>query len=164
MFRLESFSWRKKEDARRIGLPALSYACDSINQHSSSWCGCCYIVAVTQVIEDRGNIAMVVHASKLSGSERIPILQRISTQSVANHFQSWNEESNWNVCHGGAALQVLECFQQGSCPLVLEMPATGRSGFLGFAKRIWQCDVSNVPQRISSFGRISESRVKHSGE
>jgi hypothetical protein len=144
MYRLTSFSWRKKDDAGRLGLPPLKYACDSVDQHGSGWCGSCYIIAVVQAIEDS------VHIS--NRGKRI----RICLQSTMNHFQSWNEHDTWNVCHGGSALQVLKCFKQGSCSLISK-----RAAFVGFTQKTNHCYSSNIPFRVSSFDRIEESRVKH---
>lgn len=139
-----SFSWRNKGDARKSGRPSRVYACDAINQHEMSWCGVCYIVSALQVIQDR---AYIINPNKHIA---------VSLQSVINQFQVWNAHDSWNICLGGSVSRVVQCFQEKTCPLVVE----DKPRFIGFAKRTTRCDVSNAPFVVSDTYRIPTEKVK----
>lgn len=132
------FSWRRSRDARFAGYPSYTYAADAFDQHAASWCGCCYLVAAVQVVEDRGHLFMS-RGSKYALPRHV-----LSLQSVMDHFQVWNDDaSGWNVCHGGSALRVLACMKGGACPL------TGRTTtWHGFARTRRVSDAADAPFRV----------------
>jgi hypothetical protein len=96
-------SWRNVRAHPR--LPPGSYATDIFDQHALSWCGCCYLVAVVQAVEDRGHI--------LLGGER----HRIDMQTVLDHMREDELGPTWNACHGGYPEHVVACMASGQCPL-----------------------------------------------
>ena len=108
---MDSFSWRSM-GVERPSLPAGRYASDVVDQHRNGWCGWCYLVAAAQMVEDRALIAM----SKSEG--RLPH-GHVSLTAFENTLfhEQYEDDDGWTTCHGGSSLHVLECMQDGRCPL-----------------------------------------------
>lgn len=152
------FSWRRVrrgEYERLTGraLPAGVYAGDVVDQHVASWCGCCYLVAAVQCVEDRARIA---HTKRTGAA---PPSLRVSMQAVMDHFREWDAPTpGWNACHGGFPLHVLECLARRECPLLLEGP----SRWFGFARTTTRCLRSDATFEVRRARRLPPSQVQHS--
>ena len=150
------FSWRNvsSRDYRErtgVALPSGSYAADAIDQHQAAWCGCCYIVAPVQCIEDRARIAFAKR-----GKTKAP---KLSLQAVLDHFRLQNAKHGWNACHGGFSLQVLQCLEDRTCPLlrVREAPV-----LLGFPRLLTRCPVPDAGLTVSGVRRLRPDEVRDS--
>lgn len=135
---MRDFTWRALTSTpykRATGdeLPSGGYASAAIDQHAKSWCGCCYIVAVAQMIEDRVRIAR----SKKYG--RSVVQDGLSIQSLMDHFDERLE--GWSACHGGFPLHVLECIASNACPMV--WTPKRESTWLGFSRNLRYCLAPN---------------------
>lgn len=136
---MDSFSWR---DVRgHPDVPNGSYATTTFDQHSVGWCGCCYIVAVVQTVEDRGHIAQPLTAR-----------YRVDMQTVVDHFNTSvpSEDTPWNACHGGYPSHVVECLIRGVCPLV----TTQHQSWKGHPSHTHQTPLSTAPFRVTGVQRI----------
>ena len=116
------FSWRRvrAEDAAAARAPPGSYAARAFDQHSMSWCGCCYLVAAVQCAEDRGHVAAARRAAAAGAPP--PRRARLSLQRALDHYGALDAEPGWNACHGGFSLHVFRCMAEGRCPLVAPPP------------------------------------------
>lgn len=123
-------------------VPNGSYASTAFNQHSMGWCGCCYIVAVVQAVEDRGHIA-----------HPCDVRHTVDMQTVVNHFNtsaSEEDDAQWNACHGGFPEHVVECLMSGVCPLV----TTHHKRWLGYPLRTEKTPLGTAPYRVTGVKRI----------
>lgn len=134
---MDNFSWRGVRGHPDV--PNGSYAGTMFDQHSVGWCGCCYIVAVVQTVEDRGHI--------VSGERH-----NVDMQTVVDHFNTSaaSEDTPWNACHGGYPTQVVECLVRGVCPLV----TTQRKPWKGHPSRTHETPLSTAPFRVTDVQRI----------
>ena len=142
-----NFSWRAydpRADPRARGLARGSYATDMFDQHSVGWCGCCYIVAVVQTIEDRGHV-------------RLGARHRVDMQTVLDHFHANHagDGDAWNACHGGHPAHVIECLASGACPLRSDSASTWR----GHPARTSRTPLSDAPFRVVGVRRVPSSAV-----
>ena len=143
----ENFSWLRTRSHPDV--PDGTYAGASFDQHSLGWCGCCYIVAVVQAVEDRAHIAL-------------PHMPRsfIDMQAVVDHFNHsqgrW--EDDWNACHGGYPLHVGECLVSGVCPVRVSTAAPRR--WFGHPSRTDRTPLSNVPFRVTHVERMATADVR----
>lgn len=134
------FSWQTVHNHPSV--PDGVYADAIFNQHSVGWCGCCYIVAVVQTIEDRGHIARPREAR-----------HRIDMQTVVDHFNTSasSDDSQWNACHGGYPLHVVECLMSKVCPMVTSRRP---KRWLGHPSRTHHTPLSTVPYTITRVKRM----------
>lgn len=113
-----SFTWRRG-----------AYASDPIDQHETSWCGFCFVIAVVQCVEDRGYILMDACSPRAT---RV----RLDLQSVVDEF---SDVYRRNACHGGRSSDVLDCLARGACRL-RRAPSPAR----------WRGHPARPPPRTSS--------------
>lgn len=132
------FTWQR---ARRSHFGRLqSFATDVFDQHAVAWCGCCYVVAVVQCIEDRGHIFL---------GHRV----RIDMQTMLNHASLAYSR---NACLGGRSTDVVRCIMEETCPMV-----TRCSRWLGRPMRTTNTPLSDVPFRITDVNtRVRSEDVK----
>ena len=141
----DEFSWRAARRHPRV--PDGEYACDAFDQHSVGWCGCCYIVAVVQAIEDRGHIARPRRAR-----------HKVDMQTVVDHFNTLvAARDGWNACHGGYPEHVVECLASGVCPLL----TTRCRRWLGHPARTHRTPLNTAPFRVTGVRRVPTSKVMH---
>lgn len=134
----------------RPPLPASgSYAAPLFDQHAVSWCGCCYIVAAVQCVEDRGNIAV----ARATG-RRVPRVVP-DMQAVLDHFQDPVLGIDWNVCHGGHADRVAACLATGACPLLHDT----RAWHAHPTRPAPRCPRSTVPYRVVAARHLPHAEV-----
>ena len=135
MTRNDSFSWR--DLTGRLNDSAVA---DPVDQHSMSWCGFCYVVAVIQCIEDRGNIL-----------RRPSRRTQIDVQSIVDQFSN---VYNRNACHGGKPTDLLDCLAQKRC--ILHRASSTR--WMGHPRRLPYHSSplpSNVPYAVTGYERPS---------
>jgi len=138
------FTWRDMRSHSSV--PDGMYASAIFDQHSMGWCGCCYIVAIVQTIEDRGHIARP-HDKRT----------RVDMQSVVDHFNTStaSEDAQWNACHGGYPMHVVECLVSGACPIVIGQ----HRRWLGHPSRTKNTPLNTAPFRVTSVTRISTHEI-----
>jgi len=148
------FSWRKVHGTKYthetgVRLSSGMYAADVFDQHSVSWCGCCYIVAAVQCVEDRGFILMRKRSARSSR-------YYIDMQRILDHFDDLTLGPGWNACHGGFPLHVLGCMKSGACPL---MTRTSKTWF-GHPRNHSVSPIGDAPYRVSGGRRVDASQVR----
>lgn len=149
----EAFTWRevRGHEALRDG----RYASDAFDQHDPTWCGCCFMVAAVQCVEDRARIALAKR------DPRSNIRWSLSLQTVIDHLH-WKEAEvageEWNPCLGGFPELVVECLAELRCPLLLVRDA--RRDWLGFARKVVRSPAPNAPFRVGEARRIDSRLVK----
>jgi hypothetical protein len=139
-----NFSWRAydpRADPWARGLARGSYATESFDQHSVGWCGCCYIVAVVQAIEDRGHVTLGVR-------------HRVDMQTVLDHFHATGDDGTWNACHGGYPAHVVECLASGACPL-----RSASAPWRGHPVRTSRTPLGDAPFRVVRARRVPSSAI-----
>lgn len=144
------FSWRRVEarDAARARVGAAGrYVTDAFNQHAVGWCGCCYLVAATQCVEDRVNIARL-RADPRAGRVQVPL------QHVVDAYAERAAPAGWNACHGGVPLHVLQCFAAARCPLRLVRAPTPADAWRGFPRRVSACLRGDSGVRVYAARRL----------
>ena len=125
--RLPQWTWLvvDPETAGRRGLLPGRYAGGVFDQHRSGWCGCCYLIAVVQMIEDRWNIIVGRNMRKEEG-DRVQMhpYVRLDKQRMLDEYDAVRRVAaiGWNACKGGDPRMVIGCIRGGSCPLRLEPP------------------------------------------
>lgn len=107
-----------------------SYASRVINQHRSGWCGCCYLIAVVQMIQDRWNLMIGQHTLVKT---MYPYAE-LDAQCMLDEYDKFRGAifSGWTACHGGDPRQVISCFNSDSCRLFLA-PSSG-GAWSGYAR------------------------------
>ena len=124
------------------------YAGDIFNQHEISWCGCCYLVAAVQCVEDRAQVAYGRPTPRIV----------IDMQAMLDHFQEHDEYPGWNACHGGFPLHVLSCMAGKQCPILLQKSV--RTGWVGHPQRTTHCRVTlSSPLELTCVTRLPPSSV-----
>lgn len=125
---MSSFTWQRVPG--RLFRGPQSFVTNAFDQHSVSWCGCCFVVAVVQCVEDRGHIRL---------GRRV----RIDMQTMVNHV---SEVLGTNACRGGLPVDVLTCIMNGTCPL---MRAQQRTRWTGRPERVFRTPMSDVPYTVT---------------
>lgn len=115
------------------------------DQHAKSWCGACYLVAVVQVVEDRGNLL-------LRGARH-----HVDLQTVLDHFEDAEREEGWNACHGGIPMEVVDCLAARTCPLRTSTTETTR--WLGYPMHTTRTPLSDAPFVVTGGERLPAARV-----
>lgn len=147
------FSWKRVSDGI---FPEGSYVGDVINQHGTQWCGCCYVVSVVQMVEDRYRICFSQRHAKS------PVSRHIDMQTILDHFvEETAVLDGWNACHGGFPLHVIRCIGDRECPVVW---TTHNTPLLGYARGdLVQCTASlpfASPIVVSNPRRVLERDVR----
>lgn len=125
------WSWERVDDAdaatyarafgKKIALGC--YTSPVFDQHVASWCGCCYLVAVVQMIQDRMHVAL-----GLSDTESVmfPCFQfnmQLALDTYNAHERALRGDS-WNACTGGMPSRVINAIRLNKCVLRLMADAT----------------------------------------
>lgn len=131
-------------------LPSGCFVGEVFDQHSSSWCGCCFLVSATQMVEDRMRISLSKKRGISSSKDKVDL------QAVMDEF--YDSEMGWNVCHGGFPFEILECIRDGRCPLLWRRRGEGE--WLGYARIRERCRAPFGREPLSSVRRIQERDVK----
>lgn len=147
------FSWRAVRASDGAAPPG-RYAAEAVDQHRASWCGCCYMVAAVQCVEDR------LHVARARSARAAPGRVRLSLQHVLDHFVELDAEPGWNACHGGFPLHVFECMGRGACPLVEEGGLRGRPVWRGHPRPVDRTPVDAAPRfRVANARRVPPDEV-----
>lgn len=147
-----SFSWRAVRRSDRAGVPPGNYAADAIDQHTPHWCGCCYLVAAAQCVEDRARIALA-----RCGGRTAPT--RLVLQTLLDHFVEWSAGPGWSACHGGFPLHVLQCLADGTCPMLVE-EETQCAAWWGFPRVLRRCPAPTARYRVTNARRVAPHTVR----
>lgn len=114
---------------RKIG-PG-KYSSPSFNQHTSGWCGACFLVATVQVVQDAysirdgGGIPEDVKDRRVYEFDIQDALDRFSGIHAATIYAKENvgvtlaRPTTWNACMGGDPTDVLVALKGGSLALHL---------------------------------------------
>ena len=102
------------------------YTSAVIDQHRSKWCGCCYLLATVQSVQDRVHIALGKRHANVA-ARPIVIFDAQLALDAYNHYHK-SEDAAWNACHGGSALDVMQGVLEGKIPLV----RTVRDTWMGY--------------------------------
>lgn len=135
-----------------------SYASRVVNQHRSGWCGCCYLIAVVQMIQDRWNVMIGQHADVVV---MYPYAE-LDAQCMLDEYDKFRGPmfSGWTACHGGDPRQVISCFNNGSCRLFVA-PSDG-GAWCGHARSEERraCNARATPAiRVGEVRTIPNDRV-----
>ena len=130
---MSAFTWQRVRG--RFGITT-SFVSDVFDQHMVSWCGCCFIVAVVQCIEDRGHILL---------GHRV----RLDMQSMVNYMTS---HSGRNACRGGLPIDVIRCIMDGVCPMMRH-----HTRWMGRPMSVQHVPLSNVPYRVADANNTIKS-------
>jgi hypothetical protein len=117
----EEFTWEQVDTVKYKTLSNTEiapgcYTSYPINQHRSSWCGCCYMVCTLQMIQDRAHVQI----GKYNTKKRMYPWIIFDLQSMLDHYQAYKApfSQGWNACRGGLPLRLLNSIEEQSCPLV----------------------------------------------
>lgn len=154
------WSWERVDDvdaaayARAFGrtIAVGCYTSPIFDQHVANWCGCCYLVAVVQMIQDRMHVALGLHDTE---SIAFPCFQ-FNMQLALDTFNAYERavrRDSWNACSGGMPSRVIDAIRSNRCVLRLMADAT-----------IWMghpCTV-DVESLVGDNVRIEESETLES--
>ena len=157
------WSWQSvsHSDAKRwerisgVSIAAGSYTSRVVDQHKSKWCGCCYLVATLQMLQDRMHIRIGVRNPK---TNVFPAIQ-FNLQKALDAYTQLKKRGGWNACHGGCPLQVMQSIERGYLKLRVDV---GGGEWYGFPNTVHTM-VSNVKLRMSKSRRIQFSKVDYPG-
>ena len=98
-----------------VDLSPGKYTSRVIDQHNEKWCGCCYLVSVLQMLQDRLHIVYGAHTKK----QMHPIIEfdRQLALDTYNEYQKLRIDADWNACRGGNPLNVLRAIDDKKCEL-----------------------------------------------
>lgn len=154
IYTYNNFTWKNiKSDLYKQmtgnNIASGNYASDVINQHKSSWCGCCYMVSVVQMLQDRTHIAL---GKNKQNSIMIPWVV-FDLQDLLDSYQAHKGPytDGWNACKGGLPLHVLNAIENGYCPLLLQ---SKNSVWLGHPRNIKNKQATNLNLKIENSRRI----------
>ena len=118
-----------------------------INQHKSSWCGCCYMVSTLQMIQDRIHVKL----GKKNNNVMFPWVL-IDLQSMMDHYQAYKGpySKGWNACKGGIPLNLLYAIENNKCPLIF----SNDEEWLGHPREIHKLQKTNMHITINNSKRI----------
>lgn len=100
-----------------------SFTSTIFNQHMSRWCGCCYLIATLQCIQDKMNILL----STLQPDEIAHPFIKLNVQIALDAYNDLRQANHpdWNACLGGDPKILIEAIQNEKVPLIL----AGAEGF-----------------------------------
>tara|TARA_B100000214_G_scaffold374140_1_gene356111 strand:+ start:1393 stop:2259 length:867 start_codon:yes stop_codon:yes gene_type:complete len=148
------FTWQKIENYKYklytgVNISSGCYTSFPINQHKSSWCGCCYMVSTLQMIQDRVHVQL----GKRNSDIRIFPWVIFDLQSMLDHYQAYKAPftRGWNACKGGLPLHLLNAIETNKCPLIFQKKS---SEWLGHPQDIQTILKSDIKVKIKNSKRI----------
>tara|TARA_B100001989_G_C24551137_1_gene474897 strand:- start:4119 stop:4985 length:867 start_codon:yes stop_codon:yes gene_type:complete len=152
----QNFTWQKVDsnEYRKISGIEISSGCYTslpINQHKSSWCGCCYMVSVLQMIQDRIHVKL----GKKNKTRMFPWLV-FDLQSMLDHYQLYKApySRGWNACKGGIPLNLLNAIETQKCPLIFSK----NEEWFGHPREIDHVKETNIKITVKNSKRIVPTR------
>ena len=109
------------------------YASPVINQHRSQWCGCCYMIAVLQMLQDRTHVLMGNSSTVQSVENKMLPWVEFDSQVALDTYDTLQRPVSfqpWNACRGGDPIKVLRAIEEEIVPLLI-VPGDGAS-WLGY--------------------------------
>ena len=148
----QGFTWQKVDSNKYNMLTGVSispgcYTSIPIDQHKSSWCGCCYMVATMQMIQDRAHVKI----GKLNNTRMIPWII-LDLQSMLDHYNLYKAPYTvgWNACKGGLPLHLLDAIETKKCPLIFSK----HNEWVGHPKEIQSIKTTNIKISVRNSKRI----------
>lgn len=90
------------------------YASPVFDQHMSNWCGCCYLVAAIQMLQDRMHIVLGITAPSMRMFPCFQFNMQLALDTY-NAYEKRMRGDNWNACTGGMPSRVLNAIKEGHC-------------------------------------------------
>ena len=147
-----NFTWQKVEsnEYRNVTGTSISSGCYTslpINQHKSSWCGCCYMVSTLQMIQDRIHVKL----GKKNKTRMFPWVV-FDLQSMLDHYQLYKApySRGWNACKGGIPLNLLNAIETQKCPLLF----SPKKEWVGHPREIGKIEETNIKVSVKNSRRI----------
>lgn len=100
-----------------------SYTSPVFDQHIANWCGCCYLVAVVQMIQDRMHLALGLNDTTSTMFPCFQFNMQLALDSYNAHERAIRGDS-WNACTGGMPSRVIDAIRSNKCVLRLMADAT----------------------------------------
>jgi len=148
----QNFTWQKVEsnEYKKMSGTEISSGCYTslpINQHKSSWCGCCYMVSTLQMIQDRIHVKL----GKQNNTRMIPWII-FDLQSMLDHYQAYKGpySRGWNACKGGIPLNLLNAIETKKCPLIISK----KEEWVGHPREIRNIEHTNIKISVTNSKRI----------
>ena len=120
------------------------YTSPVFDQHVSNWCGCCYLISVLQMLQDRMHVTLGVSDPSVT---MFPCLQ-YNYQLALDTFQRSEQgkrPQDWNACTGGLPTRVLRAISENTCVLRLMADATLWLGHPCTMQRDYADEERNIP-------------------
>ena len=95
-----------------------SYTSPVFDQHVSRWCGCCYLVSVVQMIQDRLHLAVGLADARKPMFPCFSLNMQLALDTYNATERTDNKE--WNACKGGMPTRVMNAIRARKCLLRLE--------------------------------------------
>lgn len=112
---VDALAWGDKFDSQ---LAPGCYLSPVFDQHVSKWCGCCYLVSVVQMLQDRMHVALGIHDPDTPMFPCFSFNMQLALDTYNAYERSTNPD--WNACHGGTPLRVMRAIQKNKCNLRLQ--------------------------------------------
>ena len=93
------------------------YASFIFDQHMSRWCGCCYLVSVLQMIQDKMNIVLGLNNWKQEAKPFVRFDFQIALNAYNSYQQKNSKNQDWNACLGGNPVNVIKAIETDNIPL-----------------------------------------------
>lgn len=106
----------EKSHARRIAIG--DYASPVFNQHMSNWCGCCYLVAVVQMLQDRMHLILGLTNPEMHMFPCFQFNMQLALDTY-NAYEKKRRGDEWNACTGGMPTRVMNAIASNNCILRL---------------------------------------------
>jgi hypothetical protein len=134
------------------------------DQHAQGWCGCCYLIAAMQCVEDR------LHLARVGSHYRGPAPARIflNAQALLDAFTHSHKHlyddgrDTWTACHGGLSIDVLRAWMSDRASLrraCSHSPSAPTFNWKGFVSDPASCPRVLLPQPAIFDGTVTRPRT-----
>ena len=117
-----------------------TYTSRVFNQHMSKWCGCCYLIAVIQSIQDKLNLAFGIRSPYVIMKPFLEVDAQLAMDAYNMHRRQIHPK--WNACHGGSPEQLINAIKDGYIPLIY-VNSDG-FGWFGYARTLKSMPESQI--------------------
>lgn len=94
------------------------YSSPVFDQHMSNWCGCCYLVAVVQMLQDRLHLILGLSNPTMKMFPCFQYNLQLALDTY-NRYERRQRGDTWNACTGGMPTRVLNAIRSNHCLLRL---------------------------------------------
>ena len=102
---------------RRIAVG--DYTSPVFDQHMSNWCGCCYLVAVVQMLQDRLHLTLGLSHPEMKMFPCFQYDMQLALDTYNAYERTKQKNEMWNACTGGMPTRVLNAIRVDKCLLRL---------------------------------------------